>query len=406
MLKSILFGIAIGFIIGIIFFILVDNLEILGINQYPLDTNSANRTFYKCSNKHNPPTKHIITKNNYIHIDKITSAREQNTQPGLFLPCTYTNAEHELDRIHKNTVNNTDIFMIQGCDIIAAKDTLWKLLEKSYSRNGAAFIMPETYLAGADADMALFKIRFQPGKPYILKKNMQRKEGLLVIRAISFQQLERIMHNGGFLVIQEYILEPLIINTRKLNLRIYVLIVCNPHQDSSAEVEIKGYLYKGGKCIYTNKAYSPNTVEDMESQITSVNLDMDIYKYNPETLKELEEYLTFARYEKVWNSIQKKLGMVILAIKAHGGICKKDGFKGKSQFQLFGVDILLDENLEPWILEFNKGPDMVYKTEKDQLTKEALLEDTFCFKGLGSCSNPSHSPSPSSNSSNWINLIS
>lgn len=388
---SILIHGIIGLIIGIIMYILLDKLDLLALNKHLLER----KTFYKCKNTHNPPTKNILNKNNYIHTDSFPFAREQTGKPGLFLPCTYTNAEPELAQIHHSNLHNTDLFMIHGCDIIAAKDTLWKLLENTYSRDGAAAIMPETYLAGATKDMSIFKTRFQPGKPYILKKNLQRKEGLLVIRVTSIQQLERVMHNGGFILVQEYMLEPLVINTRKLNLRLYVLIECTP---KPTEIEMNGYLYGKGKCIYTNKAYVPDTVEDMESQITSVNLDMDIYQYNPETLEELANYLTPARYERMWSKVQRKLGMIIAAIREHGGICQRAGFKGKSQFQLFGVDVLLDANLEPWILEFNKGPDMVYKTEKDRITKEALLEDVFCLKGLGAC------PDPSTSTSKWIKL--
>ena len=35
-------------------------------------------------------------------------------------------------------------------------------------------------------------------------------------------------------------------------------------------------------------------------------------------------------------------------------------------FQIFGVDVMLDQQMEPWILEFNKGPDMTYKTPNDE----------------------------------------
>ena len=44
---------------------------------------------------------------------------------------------------------------------------------------------------------------------------------------------------------------------------------------------------------------------------------------------------------------------------------------------MFGVDIILDENLHPYILEMNKGPDMKPKDDEDHKIKKKVIEDTF-----------------------------
>ena len=38
---------------------------------------------------------------------------------------------------------------------------------------------------------------------------------------------------------------------------------------------------------------------------------------------------------------------------------------------MFGVDVIFD-NLKPYILEINKGPDMIPKDDKDKLIKYKL----------------------------------
>jgi hypothetical protein len=38
--------------------------------------------------------------------------------------------------------------------------------------------------------------------------------------------------------------------------------------------------------------------------------------------------------------------------------------------------------MEPWILEFNKGHDMSYKTQKDEKLKKNLYQDLFCLVNL------------------------
>jgi hypothetical protein len=362
------------FLVSLVILIIIFKLYNLSIYKSINTSKTFNksRTYYKCTDKHNPPSKNILTTLGYHHQNPLTLEQ----QPNLFIPCTYSNAERELGWTPAEMITHSNVFMIQGCDKIAAKDTLWQLLVARFAREGASRIMPETYITNDTKDMELFYSGMKMEESYILKKNMQRKEGLIVIRGMMPSQIKNVIKQGDYLLIQEYIGNPLVINSRKINLRIYVSIICEPEGDS----RINGYLYKHGKCIYTNKPYNPETVEDVESQITSINLDLDIYKYNPETTDELSEYLTHSRYSRIRNKIQTKLSQVMDAVRDN--ICSREGFKGQKQFQLFGVDIMLDANLEPWILEFNKGPDMEYKTEKDEQMKKQLYQDLFCLVGL------------------------
>lgn len=46
------------------------------------------------------------------------------------------------------------------------------------------------------------------------------------------------------------------------------------------------------------------------------------------------------------------------------------------------MDIILESDGEPYILELNKGPDMKVKCEKDKKLKEDIFESTFQVVGL------------------------
>ena len=50
------------------------------------------------------------------------------------------------------------------------------------------------------------------------------------------------------------------------------------------------HISKLGKCIYTNKDYSTN-YNDLESHLTSLNLNSKIYDKNPFSLFDLKKYL-------------------------------------------------------------------------------------------------------------------
>jgi tubulin polyglutamylase TTLL4 len=51
-------------------------------------------------------------------------------------------------------------------------------------------------------------------------------------------------------------------------------------------------------------------------------------------------------------------------------------------FELFGYDILLDNDLNPWILEVNRGPSLKAESPIDFHVKSNLLIDMFNLVGI------------------------
>ena len=48
----------------------------------------------------------------------------------------------------------------------------------------------------------------------------------------------------------------------------------------------------------------------------------------------------------------------------------------------YGYDILLDQNLKPWLMEVNASPSITADTKEDYALKAGLLEDTFAVVEL------------------------
>lgn len=282
----------------------------------------------------------------------------------IYLPCGYNRVESELRSITPKN-NNQKIFGVSGCDTIVSKNMLWTQLEKKFSRNQAKKIMPETFVLDNSKDMDEFNRSYNKNKIYILKKNVQRKQGLKITNNMS-EILNA--YKDGFKVVQEYRTDCFVINKRVMNLRIYMLVTCQGNKTSI-------YLHPRGKCLYSGKDISNNPL-DFESRVTnSYALEKDFYKTSPLTLEDLKVYLSKHKYNykllfrRINTNIQKLSEAVVTSL------CKLDNIKDNTKFQLFGLDVIFNKKMEPYILEINKGPDMAPKNENDKKLKTKVELD-------------------------------
>ena len=305
---------------------------------------------------------------------------KDNNNWNIYIPCGYNYVEKELLTIQISNNSNSNynnkkfIFGINGCDSIVSKNKIWETLVSCYGRNEASKYMPESYVLHDKDEMVLFKQRFQPTTIYILKKNVQRKEGLKLTSNLN-EILSSLMEN--YRVVQKYMTDLYLINRRKVNLRIYLLVVIK-----------NGYKYfyisHIGKCIYTKKEYNHNNF-DFESNITSYNLDMTVYKKNPRHFNELYKYVNMNSNQNNSGQILKNniaLLMNKICVCISKSVYQSSNLKNTTCFQLFGADIIFNNQLMPFLLEFNKGPDMIPRDDIDKEMKITVQEDMFRIVGI------------------------
>lgn len=315
-------------------------------------------SYFKCSDKPNADLlQGILNKYNFII---------RNGDYSFHMPCGYNFVEDELDEIDLPKAKY--VFALKNCDNIVSKNELWNVLEKRFGRKNASKIMPESFLIDnlQQINMALSRIKNK--NILICKKNLQRKLGLkLIFNENDFEEAV----NDEFTVAQVFLLNTMQIKGRKMNLRIYYLI-------KKVGNKLEFFVNTNGKVLYTKEKTSGKI--KFESHITSFQMDPDLYEREniPHNFRELQIYLGNDNYFTIWKKILHKLKMFSWAIAPE---FEYDKFKDKVSFQLFGMDVIIDGN-EPFILEVNKGPDMIPKCRKDQPLKEAIYEEMFQIVGL------------------------
>lgn len=301
----------------------------------------------------------------------------------LYFPCTYNNINKEIGLI-KPTLHDQRFYIVNNADQLSSKDYIWKNLVKTYGREKAKKIMPETFILYNNKDLKLFKKLYDPKKIYIMKKNIQRQEGLKITKSKK-EILNAIKDN--YVVVQELLQNPYIISKRKTNMRFYLLLVCK-NNEVSAYVHHEGFMY------YTKVPFIKGSTK-MDPNVTTGYIDRQVYIDNPLTLGDLKKYLDdtgnknrqlldieydiIENGEKIseyaFNNIYKTLNKVVQAIK--DTVCVGSHISPYLSYQLFGVDVALNDKLEAQIMEVNKGPDQSFKDERDGKVKQKVTDDIF-----------------------------
>jgi hypothetical protein len=113
----------------------------------------------------------------------------------------------------------------------------------------------------------------------------------------------------------------------------------------------------------------------MEKQITSYKLDKRLYDQLPLTFAEFENRIGHDKWNRVFTKMTAKLDLIHKAFTIL--LNRNPQFKNSTCFQLFGVDVILNSDLEPFVLEYNKGPEMNYVNDRDYQMKYRMQKDLF-----------------------------
>ncbi|RLN61255.1 hypothetical protein BBJ29_001596 [Phytophthora kernoviae] len=153
-------------------------------------------------------------------------------------------------------------------------------------------------------------------------------------------------------VVQRYISNPYLVGGKKFDLRLYALV------PSFLPLEV--YLFRGGFARFTNSRYSNNSSDIANSfiHLTNVAVQKTSENYNKKhggkwDLRNLKLYMMSKhgteRTNKLFHDIQLVIIKSLLSVE-------KIIMNDKHCFELYGYDVMIDENLKPWLLEVNASP--------------------------------------------------
>ena len=307
--------------------------------------------------------KYCNYKMTQIYLDVLKEYSIGNTNKGdwvLYFPCSYNNPINEINKV-RPTSPHQRIFIVTNSNQLSSKSTLWQNLVKKYGRDNASIMSPKSYVLYDTNDLELFKKEYHPNKIYIMKKNIQRQEGLKIT---NDKNIILNGYNDNYVVVQELLQDPYMINGRKINMRFYVLVLCQNN-------EISAFVHKEGFMYYTKMPFKTNSLKD-GNNITTGYIERWIYHVNPLTHGDFRKHLGNESNE-VFNRIYELIKKVIKSVD--GKLCYDSHLKQYITFQLFGVDIALNNKMMPQIMEVNVGPNLGIHDNRDSQIKHTVIRD-------------------------------
>uniref|UniRef100_A0A182NF19 Tubulin polyglutamylase TTLL4 n=1 Tax=Anopheles dirus TaxID=7168 RepID=A0A182NF19_9DIPT len=270
---------------------------------------------------------------------------------------------------------------LPGSFQIGRKDRVWRNLQTQMNRHGKKEFgfMPRTYIIPQDLKMLrqLWPRYNQRNCKWIIKPPASaRGTGIKVVNRWS--QIPK----RKPLIVQRYIERPLLINGSKFDLRLYVLVTSmNP---------LRVYMHTDGLARFASVKYSEKseTLSDRYMHLTnysinklsnnySQNEDADACQGHKWTIKSLWSYFAEQgiNVDRLWSAMRNLVLRTVLAGEGSIHAMSKVNVGSKYNcYELFGIDVLLDSELVPWLLEVNISPSLHSASSLDLCVKGPLVK--------------------------------
>ncbi|XP_045385435.1 probable tubulin polyglutamylase TTLL9 [Lemur catta] len=244
-----------------------------------------------------------------------------------------------------------------------------KQLEREAGKQEAAKcdFFPKTFEMPCEYHLFVEEFRKNPGITWIMKPVARSQgKGIFLFRRLkdimdwrkdtrsSDDQKDDIPVENY--VAQRYIENPYLIGGRKFDLRVYVLV-----------------MSMSAGCLLWSGHGRHNV------HLTNVAVQKTSPDYHPKKgckwmLQRFRQYLASKHGPKAVETLFSDMDNIF--VKSLQSV-QKVIISDKHCFELYGYDILIDQDLKPWLLEVNASPSLTASSQEDYELKTCLLEDTL-----------------------------
>jgi hypothetical protein len=263
------------------------------------------------------------------------------------------------------------IYGLSASDKIASKSTLAYTLRESLPAKVVNAMIPVTYILSDPNDNKKLTNEFDSGKVYLMKKNIQQQNGLVITSDKNV--IAENAKSRDYVVIQEMLQDPYMVDGYKINMRVYLLVVVLPNS------AVDFYMYGDGFMYYTRERFEKNNTE-ISKTITTGLSGREMYANKPLTHHDFYAYIGPVKSAKLRENMMQLCSHLKAA---YAPIFSEENrtYRG-TKFLIYGMDVAPDENLECKLMEVNKGPDLSYKDARDKTLKIEMVNDALSIVGL------------------------
>eukprot|EP00042_Codosiga_hollandica_P037569 m.297739 g.297739 ORF g.297739 m.297739 type:complete len:513 (-) comp55170_c0_seq2:49-1587(-) len=255
----------------------------------------------------------------------------------------------------------------RGASSITRKDKLCRTLRTMRAIHGAIFdIFPETFLLPtefanfakrvanvSDTHSTITNWIFKPA-------DSSRGRGIFL-----FDDIHSLKYDCSG-VVQSYIENPLLMDGYKFDLRIYVVV--------TSVSPLTAYVSREGLVRRSSARYDKANLENLCAHLTNTAVNMSgapaaSCKWS---FGQLRTFFSSRRIadQPVWSRINELVMLTLLAWAS----TLEDPAPQRQCFELFGFDVMVDENLRPWLIEVNSSPQLNIDAAVDRDVKGALIK--------------------------------
>lgn len=285
--------------------------------------------------------------------------------------------KHMKSACFKTLKESQKINHFPGTFQIGRKDCLWLNLSRMMLKHEAKEFdfVPRTYVLPRDLSCfrQVWKKLGSKEKWIVKPPASARGTGIKVVHRWSQIPRKRAV------IVQHYLSKPKLIGGMKFDLRLYVLVTSfNP---------LKIYIYPDGLVRFASVKYNDDIsyLHDRFMHLTNYSINKTNSTYTDKwALKTLWTYLEqkHVNVSMLWASMKDIVVKTMIA--GESNITPLTRLNTSSRYccyELFGFDILLDENLKPWLLEVNISPSLKSSSGLDSAIKGPLIQDVFNIVG-------------------------